>query len=53
VLKHCDVLVVLRKASEGEHYLFVGTTSVVGLMDGEAIEFTNSGRSKPEWFELR
>jgi hypothetical protein len=53
VLKHCEVPVVLRKAPEGEHYLFVGTTFVVGLMDGEAVEFINSGRSKPEWYELR
>jgi len=53
VLKHCEVPVVLRKAPEGEHYLFVCTTLVVGLMDGEAVEFINSGRSKPEWYELR
>jgi hypothetical protein len=53
VLKHCEIPVVLRKAPEGEHYLFVGTTFVVGLMNGEAVEFINSGRSKPEWYELR
>jgi hypothetical protein len=53
VLKHCKVPVILRKAPGGEHYLFVGTTFVVGLMDGEAVEFINSGRSKPEWYELR
>jgi hypothetical protein len=53
VLMDCDIPVVLRKAPEGEHYLFVGTTFVVGFMDGEAVEFINDGRSQPEWLELR
>jgi hypothetical protein len=53
MLKQCESPVFLRKAQKGEHYLLVGTTFVVGLMDGEAVEFINSGRSQPKWLELR
>ena len=53
VLNGCDVPVVLRKVLDENYYTFVGTTFVVGLMNGEAIEFINKGITEPQWFELR
>jgi hypothetical protein len=53
VLNQRDVPVVLRKSPNENCYGFIGTIFVVGLMDGEAVEFTKDGQSQPQWFGLR
>jgi hypothetical protein len=53
VLKECDVPVVLRKVPEEDCYNLIGTTFIVGLMDGEAAEIIKRGAIEPQWFELR
>jgi len=53
VLNQRDVPVVLRKSPNENCYSFIGTIFVVGLMDGEAVEFTKDGQSQPQWFGLR
>jgi hypothetical protein len=56
VLKDSNVPVILRcvTTTNGQSYFsHVGTVLVVGLMDGEAVEFVKSGKSAPEMLELR
>ena len=53
VVEHLDVPIVLRMTEEGDYFLFVGTASVVGLMDGEAVSFLESRRSRVELLEVR
>ncbi|KAK5652305.1 hypothetical protein OQA88_10653 [Cercophora sp. LCS_1] len=56
VLKDCNVPVILRRVptTNGRSYFsHVSTVFVVGLMDGEAVKFLESGKSAPETLELR
>jgi len=53
VLSHCEVPVLLRKSPGTERYNLVGTSFIIGLMNGEAADFIKSGRTKPRWFELQ
>ena len=53
VLDHGDVPVVLRPSSDMSSFTLIGTALVVGLNNGEAVEYIRNGTSKPPWFELR
>lgn len=53
ILKDCDVPVVIRKVLEEDDYTFVGTSFVLGLMNGEAKGIVDSGSYMPRWFKLQ
>ena len=50
VLKACSTPVVLREV--GGHYVHVGTCFVLGLMEGQAAELLQDGRTKIQQFEI-
>jgi hypothetical protein len=60
ILQDCGVPVVLRRASQqgqavgeaNEQYTLVGTTYIVGLMNGEASEYVKSGDAVVKMIEL-
>jgi hypothetical protein len=51
ILKGYRAPVILRR--RGDHYVFVGTCFVLGLMYGEARALAEEGRAKIDVFELR
>jgi len=52
VLKECETPVLLRKHVDG-HFVFVGRAFIVGLMNGEAKDLVDGGKTMRYWYELR
>jgi hypothetical protein len=50
VLNHCEYPVVLRKHNSS--YQHVGACFVLGLMDGEATQMADAGKTKMQQFEI-
>jgi hypothetical protein len=50
VLQNCRVPVLLRKVDD--HYEFISTCFVLGLMDGEAAEMVSRGEISMQTFEI-
>lgn len=53
LLKYCDLPIVMRPARGGAWYTFVGTSYVVGMMNGEMADFVNGPDANCRWFEFR
>lgn len=49
VLRGCTIPVLLRKV--GSYYVHVGACFVLGLMDGEAVEWVRAGKAHIQGFE--
>jgi hypothetical protein len=53
ILKHSNVPVVMRGVPYEHYYNLIGTSFVVGMMDGELADFVNGPNARPRWIEIR
>jgi hypothetical protein len=53
LLKHCHVPVVLRDVESESYKIHIGTTFVVGMMNGELADFIKAEDTGRQWLELR
>ena len=53
MLEHCAVPVLLRSVPNEQYFEVLGTSFVLGMMNGEMKSYINSEAGCPHWIELR
>lgn len=53
MLSECEVPVIMHRDAEQAYHSLIGTTFVIGMMNGELRDLVNAGETERTWLEIR